>query len=275
MTLTQSEVELTEIDNITADRVSAVRKAANGAPFLMMKGMSDTEAAQLAEFRNIERMEKNMGEMGDCPLCAAVGTDMGGDTCPLCSGNCQMSKSVVDRVVGDLGEAPEDWEKELYGMELMLKGDFNTAERKTMADKGEAMSDGSYPIPNVKYLKKAIRAVGRGKAPHDSIRRHIIKRAKALGASNLIPASWSQNGEAKKEGMPDFAAIGAYDIGTDDDVGGISLDGTMTETPGPGSDSTTATHGVEGAPDSTATAAMTARSTSRIRKPSTAAISRA
>jgi hypothetical protein len=41
--------------------------------------------------------------------------------------------------------------------------------------------------------------VGRGKAGHDAIRRHIIKRAKALGAMNLIPDNWSSSGSNESE----------------------------------------------------------------------------
>jgi hypothetical protein len=50
----------------------------------------------------------------------------------------------------------------------------------------------AYPIPNVVFLKKAIKAFGRAK-PEDrgKVKRHIISRARALGASNLIPEGWS------------------------------------------------------------------------------------
>ncbi len=60
-----------------------------------------------------------------------------------------------------------------------------TAEAKT----GVAMPDGSYPIPDVAYLHKAIRAVGRS---HDiaATKAHIKRRAAALGASSLIPPTW-------------------------------------------------------------------------------------
>lgn len=62
--------------------------------------------------------------------------------------------------------------------------------RKEYAKKGIALPDGSYPIPNRRYLKKAIRAVGRGSNNSKSkIMSHIKKRAAALGAtSTLTPA---------------------------------------------------------------------------------------
>lgn len=65
-------------------------------------------------------------------------------------------------------------------------------------EKGEP----SYPIGDVEDLERAIRAVGRGGGSHDRIRAHIIKRAKALGKSNLIPDNWTSGGEKKESAGP-------------------------------------------------------------------------
>jgi hypothetical protein len=65
-------------------------------------------------------------------------------------------------------------------------------EGKAMPGKGD--SPGRYPIPNVEYLKKAIKAVGRGSGDHSVIRRYIMRRARALGATNLIPDNWNSDG---------------------------------------------------------------------------------
>ena len=74
-----------------------------------------------------------------------------------------------------------------------------TAGRKSLGSQGKALPSKSggaprYPIPNVAYLKKAIRAVGRGSGDHSVIRRYIMRRARALGASNLIPDNWNSDG---------------------------------------------------------------------------------
>jgi 2'-5' RNA ligase len=74
--------------------------------------------------------------------------------------------------------------------EALVARDFPTDKRKKMADRGTAMPDGSYPIANVEDLKNAIQAIGRAKDP-DAVKAHIRKRAKALGAENLIPESWT------------------------------------------------------------------------------------
>lgn len=71
---------------------------------------------------------------------------------------------------------------------------YSADDRKAMAAKGHAMPDGSYPIGDSEDLHKAIHAVGRGGSDHDAIRRHIIKRAAALGESGAIPENWNSDG---------------------------------------------------------------------------------
>jgi hypothetical protein len=63
--------------------------------------------------------------------------------------------------------------------------------RKKAAADGDALPDGSYPIRNVSDLKNAIQAYGRANpADRAKVRRHIMSRARALGAADLIPESW-------------------------------------------------------------------------------------
>jgi hypothetical protein len=71
---------------------------------------------------------------------------------------------------------------------------YTEDDRKAMAAKGHAMPDGSYPIADADDLDNAIHAVGRGGADHDAIRRHVIKRAAALGLSSKIPDNWTADG---------------------------------------------------------------------------------
>lgn len=79
-----------------------------------------------------------------------------------------------------------------------LEEGYNTKQRRKMAAAGQAMDDGSYPIKTKADLRKAIRAVGRGGADHDAIRKHIIQRAAALGLSNMIPDNWNKDGSMKE-----------------------------------------------------------------------------
>lgn len=80
---------------------------------------------------------------------------------------------------------------------------FDAEERRDFARRGIAMSDGSFPIPNEASLQDAIRAVGRARPDterrRNAVRRHIIKRARALGATDQIPENWNSDGSLKDD----------------------------------------------------------------------------
>lgn len=64
---------------------------------------------------------------------------------------------------------------------------FNTASRKKLASEGDALPDGSFPVTSLQDLSNAMKDWGRSnddKKPH--IKRHLLKRAKALGASKDV-----------------------------------------------------------------------------------------
>jgi hypothetical protein len=81
--------------------------------------------------------------------------------------------------------------------EPVAKAKYDADDLKRMAANGEAMDDESYPIADREDLDDAIRAVGRGGADHDAIRRHVITRARALGAASEIPDNWNKDGSLK------------------------------------------------------------------------------
>jgi hypothetical protein len=66
---------------------------------------------------------------------------------------------------------------------------FTQAQRKTLAAKGQAEPDGSFPIRNGSDLDNAIRAYGRS-SDKPATKAWIVKRAKELGMSSKIPLSW-------------------------------------------------------------------------------------
>ena len=68
--------------------------------------------------------------------------------------------------------------------------EYDTTQRKEMADKGWALPDGSYPIADVEDLRNAIQAIGRASDP-EAAKAHIRKRARDLDAEDLIPDTWS------------------------------------------------------------------------------------
>lgn len=71
----------------------------------------------------------------------------------------------------------------------LFKRDYSSESRRQMAASGQAMPDGSFPIANRTDLRNAIQSVGRA-SNYDAARRHIIRRARALGATDMLPEDW-------------------------------------------------------------------------------------
>lgn len=79
---------------------------------------------------------------------------------------------------------------------------FSDEERIELAKRGLALPDGSYPIRNEDDLRNAIRAYGRSKPQQRvKLRKHITKRARALGKVYLIPVEWSTAASTEVEAM--------------------------------------------------------------------------
>ena len=74
----------------------------------------------------------------------------------------------------------------------LQKRDYSTAARRRMAESGQAMPDGSFPIANRTDLRNAIQSVGRA-SNYEAARRHIISRARALGAEDMLPEDWKKS----------------------------------------------------------------------------------
>lgn len=108
----------------------------------------------------------------------------------------------------------------------VAKAKNDAASRKHAAATGAAMKDGSYPIENEADLGKAIRAVGRGGASHGAIRKHIISRAKSLGASSKIPDNWAADGSLKEDSVSKSDTV-AKDMGPELDEGIDGMDPTI------------------------------------------------
>jgi hypothetical protein len=89
-------------------------------------------------------------------------------------------------------------------------------ERKDLAEKGEALPDGSFPIRSESDLKNAISSYGRAsKADRGRVRKHIQKRARQLKKTNLIPDTWktattdeaTQQLESMRSRITEFAGL--------------------------------------------------------------------
>lgn len=86
-----------------------------------------------------------------------------------------------------------DEEDELKALEaeLEIKRMYSREQREAMAESGDALPDGSFPIADAADLDNAIQAYGRAK-DKAAAKEHIMKRAKELGKEDMIPADWNE-----------------------------------------------------------------------------------
>ena len=82
--------------------------------------------------------------------------------------------------------------------------------RRKYAKTGVAMPNGDFPIPDEGHLRSAVGRLGNYKGDAAKAKAHIIKRAKALGATHLLPEDWhvsktADAEDAEKETAPDKA----------------------------------------------------------------------
>lgn len=101
---------------------------------------------------------------------------------------------------------------------------FSHKERMDLAERGEAMPNGKYPIRNSQDLKDAIRLVGASDMPKSEVKAWIKKRAKELGLENELPESWNKKEDVEKGmSMNDVAPLKKEDL--QDDTTGPQGDG--------------------------------------------------
>lgn len=104
----------------------------------------------------------------------------------------QQDEDLVAAVAAELpGLQPAQWEWLMAQiLDLVpVAREFKTKERQELADKGNAMPDGSFPIKSRQDVKNAIQAIGRAKNP-GPVKAHIKKMARKLGCEELIPEGW-------------------------------------------------------------------------------------
>ena len=107
---------------------------------------------------------------------------------------------------------PEEWsrrerldaasmrDKALVAAAVFELSQISEEERMALAEKGQALPDGSYPIRNVDDLKNAVKAYGRSnKEDRAKVRKHIMKRARQLKQVDLIPSEWAKAASAEAD----------------------------------------------------------------------------
>lgn len=93
-------------------------------------------------------------------------------------------------------------EKALVAAAVAELAKISEEERMQLAEEGKALPDGAYPIRDIEDLKNAIQAYGRSKpSERRMVRKHIIKRARQLKQTDLIPDQWSNADSAAAESI--------------------------------------------------------------------------
>lgn len=120
---------------------------------------------------------ENMGlHKVNCLTCAGTGKTEDGKSCPDCDGT-----GIV--AVTREGEEAAATDADAVASEGMDYRFVSAADRKEMAKKGVAMSNGDFPIPDKDHLQSALGHWSTYTGDKAEAKAHIKKRAKALGVT--------------------------------------------------------------------------------------------
>jgi len=120
-------------------------------------------------------------EQAPCPVCATPLKP--GQPCPTCA--MRLAQDPVEMTL-NLAAGEADIHLTAHQMQELMLAPPKAAARQQWAKEDKALPDGSWPIPNVAFLKKACQAFpGRAKGQEGKIKAWIMKRAKALNALNI------------------------------------------------------------------------------------------
>jgi HK97 family phage prohead protease len=120
------------------------------------------------------------GDQTVCIHCGGNGRDADGGTCPVCNGSGMVPEN--DDTTGDADRAAQVALGE-------LRRKYDAKQRAELAKQHKALPDGSYPIRDRADVKNAVALFGHAKDPA-KVKAHIIARARALNATDLLPAKW-------------------------------------------------------------------------------------
>jgi hypothetical protein len=215
-----ADVEITELAEIEPTRVDGVKSAANGFPILMIKSVQAGEGGAAAsavkdapsydESDDIDGATSVIADLADLIISEATELKAGRqeeayDISLLMDAVCTMQQFLCREMSQDDGSAAEDGmtplAQSIAEPAELVKGKYSAGEKRQMLREGKAIPNAkgqpSYPIGDKDDLGKAIDAVGRGNADHDAVRRHIIRAAKRLDATDMIPETWNSDGSIK------------------------------------------------------------------------------
>jgi hypothetical protein len=100
-----------------------------------------------------------------------------------------MAEKVYAGLEHDLPHLEASQWESMMSMIMLQAKQFSTEKRQKLAKSGKAMPHGGFPIENAQDLRNAIQAFGRAK-DKAAAKAHIIKRARALGLTKMLPKDW-------------------------------------------------------------------------------------
>lgn len=163
-------------------------------------------------------LDKHGPKPADPPKPEPVEIKIVGDTAALAGDIAEVAKVIgAVKTVTDLRVAlmplPAAIIQKLALLAPLNKREFSEDERKKAAASGAALKDGSFPIENKDDLENAIKAYGRAKNKA-AAKRHIIKRAKALGATDMLPEDWRGSTKGEVADSKKIATLPAAEVVT-------------------------------------------------------------
>lgn len=167
-------------------------KSEGGTTVMMNEVFGEPDV--IAKFTGGEVLGKSVHDAAPTEFNVPVPHDMTIDFTPNDLAKILQNK-IIDRHYEDLAlKAVYDAEREVY------KRDVSTAERRSLASEGNALSDGSYPIANAGDLHNAAHLAATGHGNAEGAKRLIARRAKELGVANPLS---SDEGSEKGESVTD------------------------------------------------------------------------
>lgn len=218
--------EITEIVAFDVAKVAGAHTPANGTPFLMMKALAEPAAKAKGAARLEPPTDDGFqGRYGGVP---APGPDAGGGEgcgcCAACKCPPAAAKSAPDGIEAQAAAAAKavldayatidgDWS---YPADELAKAarTFTAADRKQNASQGNALPDGSYPIPDADALRRAAILARSKKGNWKAAVRLIARRARELGVRN--PMKKNPKGAAAKATVAEGGTV--VDTGAQDDL---------------------------------------------------------
>jgi hypothetical protein len=132
--------------------------------------------------------------------------------------NVNVRESGVPKITTTAASPVETLIEQARETGLLDEAKYSAQQLRDLLAKGHAIKndagDPSYPIDDEEDLGRAIRAVGRGGAGHNRIRKYIAGRARAMGKSDAVPDSWGKSGGLKESALAETTPLAEAVRGT-------------------------------------------------------------